>query len=107
VWDTLLAPWGLHITITPKDEIWVCGSSRVKKPDGKGWLITPPDDQWVLKLNPAGEVLSRVPLPLTKTPPGQPSEVSWVHAIAVDSQGNVYLGDIQGKRAQKFVVQRP
>jgi hypothetical protein len=26
--------------------------------------------------------------------------------IAVDSQGNIYAGDIIGKRAQKFVLKR-
>jgi hypothetical protein len=33
----------------------------------------------------------------------QPGEVNWVHGIALDSKGNVYLGDIVGKRVQKFV----
>jgi hypothetical protein len=28
-------------------------------------------------------------------------EVNWVHAMAADSAGNLYLGDIKGKRAQK------
>ena len=33
----------------------------------------------------------------------KPGQVSWVHGIALDSKGNVYLGDIKGKRFQKFV----
>jgi len=37
-------------------------------------------------------------------PKGQkPGELDWVHAVAVDRQGNLYLGDIQGKRAQRFL----
>jgi hypothetical protein len=28
-----------------------------------------------------------------------------VHCIATDSKGNLYVGDIKGKRAQKFVRQ--
>jgi hypothetical protein len=41
-------------------------------------------------------------------PKGQnPDELDWVHALAVDHQGNLYLGDIQGKRAQKFVRLEP
>jgi len=36
------------------------------------------------------------------TPQGKAGELDWVHGIAVDSQGNLYLGDIQGQRAQKF-----
>jgi hypothetical protein len=30
-----------------------------------------------------------------------------VHAIAVDSKGNLYAGDIKGRRVQKFVRQEP
>jgi DNA-binding beta-propeller fold protein YncE len=34
-------------------------------------------------------------------------EFHWVHAIAIDSQGNVYAGDVDtGKRVQKFVRRR-
>jgi hypothetical protein len=29
-----------------------------------------------------------------------------VHCMAVDSKGDLYAGDIMGKRAQKFVRQR-
>jgi hypothetical protein len=36
----------------------------------------------------------------------RPGDVNWVHAIALDSKGNVYLGDIIGKRVQKFVPQK-
>ena len=32
--------------------------------------------------------------------------VDWVHAIAVDSQDRIYLGDIEGKRAQRFEIRR-
>jgi bifunctional non-homologous end joining protein LigD len=33
----------------------------------------------------------------------KPGETDWVHAVAVDSKGNLYAGDIKGKRLQKFV----
>ena len=30
----------------------------------------------------------------------------WVHKIAVDSQGNIYTGEVnQGRRLQKFVLE--
>ena len=30
----------------------------------------------------------------------------WVHKLAVDSQGNIYTGEVnQGRRLQKFVLQ--
>ena len=48
-------------------------------------------------------------MPLDKTADGRgkAGEVDWVHGIAVDSKGNLYLGDIQGKRAQKFSLRKP
>jgi DNA-binding beta-propeller fold protein YncE len=103
VWNNLITPWGLWIS--KNDDIWVCGSS-VKKKDGEDALaILPPQDQVVMKLNRKGEVLLRVPLQMTTDPPGKPGELNWVHDIAFDSKGNLYLTDIQGHRAQKFVPQ--
>jgi len=100
VWANLITPWGL--CLTKNDEIWVCGSSPVRK-DGTGeWIVVPPSDQMVMKLSQKGEVLLRVPLSKTTVPPGKLGEVNWVHGIGLDSQGNLYLGDIQGERAQKF-----
>ncbi|MBM4028476.1 MAG: hypothetical protein FJ280_24235 [Planctomycetes bacterium] len=100
VWADLITPWGLHLT--QAGELWVCGSSPRKKAGTNEWAITPPPDQVVMKLNLKGQVLLRVPLVQTPTPPGKPGELDWVHTIAADSQGHLYLGDIQGQRAQKF-----
>jgi hypothetical protein len=101
VWEDLIAPWGLWIS--KDDEIWACGSS-VKKTEGTEELnILPPPDQIVLKLNRKGKVLQRVPLTMTTDTPGKPGELNWVHGIAFDSKSNLYLTDIQGYRAQKFV----
>ncbi|MBL7037680.1 MAG: 6-bladed beta-propeller [Pirellulaceae bacterium] len=105
VWDDLMMPWGF--AMTKNDEVWVCGSSGAKQPDGDGWVITPPPDQLLMKLSSNGKILLRVPLRQTAAAPGKPGEVDWVHAIAVDSKGNIYLGDIQGKRAQKFTLRQP
>ena len=33
----------------------------------------------------------------------QPGDLNWLHCLAFDSKGNLYAGDIIGKRAQKFV----
>ena len=100
VWADLITPWGL--CMTKKDEIWISGSSLMKDEKGE-CLVLPPPDQILMKVDLKGKVLLRVPLESTTVPPGKSGEVSWVHGIAVDSQGNIYLGDIQGKRAQKFV----
>jgi hypothetical protein len=103
VWPDLITPWGLHVT--KKEDIWVCGSSPVRKDvaDEAGeWVVTPPPDQLVMKLSLRGKVLLRIPLPKIAVAPGKPGELDWVHGIATDAQGNLYLGDIRGKRAQKF-----
>jgi DNA-binding beta-propeller fold protein YncE len=101
VWSNLITPWGLWMS--KDDEIWVCGSSAMKKEGTEALAILPPQDQVVVKLNQKGKVLLRVPLPMTTSPPGKPGELNWVHAIAFDSQDNLYLTDIRGQRAQKFV----
>ena len=100
VWENIVTPWGLWLT--KNQELWVCGASCVKKDGTDEHIVIPPSDQVLMKLNLKGEVLLRIPLPKTAVPPGKPGELDWVHGIAVDSQGNLYLGDIQGKRAQKF-----
>jgi sugar lactone lactonase YvrE len=105
VWSDLIMPWGF--AMTENDELWVCGSSGVRQPGGDSWVITPPPDQMLMKLSTSGEVLARVPLKSPATPPSKPGEVDWVHAIAIDSQGDLYLGDIQGKRAQKWTLHLP
>lgn len=105
VWKDIIMPWGLYVT--KNDEIWVCGASPVKKADGPGLQVAPPADQVVMKLDIQGKVLLRATLPVIQTVPGKPGEVDWVHAIAVDRQGDLYLGDVQGKRAQKFRLRQP
>jgi len=100
VWENIVTPWGLWLT---KDqELWVCGASCIKKEGTDEHIVLPPPDQVLMKLNLKGEVLRRIPLSKTAVPPGKPGELDWVHGIAVDSKGNFYLGDIQGKRAQRF-----
>lgn len=101
VWSNVVTPWGLWIS--KNDEIWVCGSSCFRKQGSDEWVVLPPSDQVVMKLNQKGEVLLRIPLPKTTLPPGKSGELDWVHGIAFDSRGNLYLGDIQGGRAQKFL----
>jgi len=100
VWEKLITPWGFHMT--EQDELWVCGASPERRKVEDRWAVVPPPDQLLMKLNTKGEALLRVPLAMTATPPGKPGELNWVHGVAIDSQGNLYLGDIQGKRAQKF-----
>ena len=100
VWENIVTPWGLWLT--KNEELWVCGASCVKKEGTDEHIVLPPQDQVLMKLNLKGEVLLRIPLAKTAVPPGKAGELDWVHGIAIDSKGSLYLGDIQGKRAQKF-----
>ena len=87
----------------PHDEIWVCGCSPMAWRETDDCLSCPPKDQIFMKFDTTGRVLQ-----LWTTPKGvdgaeQPGDLNWVHGVALDSQGNIYAGDIIGKRAQKFV----
>jgi DNA-binding beta-propeller fold protein YncE len=105
VWSEVLVPWG--IWISPKDEIWVCGSSPMpwithpKYPTAP--LGCPPRDQLIVKFNGAGRALQLATFPKGEDGQEKPGELNWLHCLAFDSKGNVFLGDIIGHRVQKFV----
>jgi sugar lactone lactonase YvrE len=105
VWNNLVTPWGF--CMTKDDELWVCGSSpQVWRADDSA-VGCPPKDQVLMRFNTDGKLLQ-----LWTTPKGidgleRPGELNWVHCVATDSQGNLYAGDIKGKRAQKFKLVKP
>jgi len=101
VWSDLLVPWG--ICVSPKDEIWVCGSSPMPWREEDTVLGCPPKDQLVMKFDTTGKLLQLWTFPKGEDGKEKPGEINWIHAIALDSRGNLYLGDIVGQRAQKFV----
>ena len=96
LWDNLIMPWGLWIS--PQDELWVCGSS----PQWwrKGGEYPPPKDQMFMRFSTDGRLQQLWTVPVGTE---QPGACDWVHCVAVDAEGNLYAGDIQGKRLQKFV----
>ncbi|HUT11529.1 MAG TPA: peptidyl-alpha-hydroxyglycine alpha-amidating lyase family protein [Thermoguttaceae bacterium] len=104
-WRNLLVPWGL--AITEDDEIWACGSSPMVWEQGGGLLGCPPKDQVFMKFDTDGKLLQLWTVPKGEDGGEQPGEVNWLHAIDVDSQGNIYAGDIRGQKAQKFIRQEP
>ena len=104
-WTDLMVPWGLWVT--PNDEIWACGSSPMQWRKEDSTLGCPPKDQICMKFDTDGKLLQLVTIPKGLDGLERVGEVNWVHAIALDSRGNLYLGDIIGKRAQKFVRRSP
>jgi hypothetical protein len=102
-WRNLVNPWGMWIT--PRDEILVSGSSP-KRWTERHNLGNPPTDALVLKFNRNGRALELWTFPMAQ--PGRmiPGEIDWIHAIAADSAGNLYLGDVADEspshRLQKF-----
>ena len=56
-----------------------------------------------MKFSPQGKLLQLWTVPKGADGLEKPGELNWVHAMAVDSKGNLYAGDIHGKRAQKFI----
>src|SRR5262249_39587192 len=97
-WCNLMVPWGLWVS--PRDEVWACGSSPAAWRDDAYALATPPHDQIWMKFDHAGRVLQLWSVPLGN----KPGQLDWVHCIVTDSRGNVYCGDNKGKRVQKFVL---
>ncbi len=102
-WRDLIVPWG--IWVTPADDIWVCGSSTMPA-EGDTVPCCPPKDQLFMRFDRNGKLLQLWTVPKGADGKEQPGELNWVHAMALDSEGNIYAGDIMGKKAQKFVLQR-
>lgn len=104
-WSDVIVPWGFWVT--PKDEVWVCGSSPMPWREDPAYpgapLSCPPRDQLVMKFDTSGRVRQLWTIPKGEDGKEKPGDVNWLHAVALDSKGNMYLGDIIGKRAQKFV----
>jgi len=98
-WAHLMMPWGL--CMTGRDELWVCGSSP------QNWYTNgqypPPKDQVFMRIGTDGRVRQVWTVPIGADGHEQPGQCNWLHAVAEDSQGNLYAGDINGKRIQKFL----
>ncbi len=102
VWSNVVTPWGF--CMMPNDDVWVCGSSPMTwVQNAKEPLGCPPKDQLFARFTPAGKLVQIWMVPKGTDGNEQPGDLNWVHGMALDSQGNIYAGDIIGKRIQKFV----
>jgi sugar lactone lactonase YvrE len=103
-WTNIVTPW--HLTITKDDELYVCGSSPMlwsEVPPSAPYLGIPPKDQLFMKLDLDGRIKQLWVIPKGEDGNEKPGELNWVHSMAIGADGSLYFGDIQGKRAQKFV----
>ncbi len=103
-WKNIMTPWALWIT--KDDEIWVCGSSPMlwaEVPATQVQLATPPKDEVIMKLDTEGRLKQLLVVPKGQNGKEQPGDLNWAHSMAVAADGALYFGDVQGKRAQKFV----
>ena len=107
-WSNVLVPWGFWMTAD--DDVWVCGSSPMPWRDDPAYpgapLGCPPKDQVLMRFNTGGRLLQQWTIPKAEDGAETPGTLNWVHCLAIDSQGDVYVGDIIGKRVQKFVRRR-
>lgn len=96
-WANVALPWAL--CLTPANEVWVCGSTPTAWRDDEFTLDTPPHDQLLYRFDLDGRLLQ-----LWQTPKGDgPGQQRWAHAVAVDSNGRLYCGDLDALRAQRFL----
>jgi hypothetical protein len=96
-----MVPWGL--TITANDEIWACGCSPMTWRKEDRHLSCPPKDQLLVRFDTTGRVLQLWALPMGNVGKELPGELNWLHGVAVDSHGDLYVSDIIGQRTQKLL----
>ena len=100
-WTGMMVPW--TIFMTRNDELYVIGSSPSRWNPGEMMIGIPPKDQLVMRLNTDFQVLSWWTFPFQPDAAKmKPGDLNWVHGIAVDADGNLFLGDVNGNRIQKF-----
>jgi len=56
-----------------------------------------------MKFDTGGKLLELWTFPIGEDGRERPGKLNWLHDLAVDSGGNLYLGDVKGNRAQKFI----
>jgi len=103
-WKNIITPW--YIVITGNDDVYICGSSPTRwseVPATQTMLATPPKDQLLLKLDSEGRITQVTVFPKGENGKEKPGDLNWVHSMAVAPDGSIYFGDVQGRRAQKFI----
>ena len=94
IWRDLILPWPL--IPTANNEIWTCGCAPVRTEDysstvgGRGVQT-----QLVMKFDANGKVLQVWGFPVSERTQNVhvPGKLNMMHGMAVDAQGNLYLGE--------------
>lgn len=101
-WKNLCVPW--TVRVTKQDEVYIVGASPGQWREEDVQLGIPPKDQLVMKFDTEGRVLGWWSFPLGPDKGAERGQLAWVHGLAIDAEGHLYLGDIMGKRAQRFLL---
>lgn len=87
-------PWAIRIG--PDGAVYVLDGGDLV---GGAFNPQPPDRGYVIKMDGQGKVLTK-----WSRYGNYDGQLMWAHAVAIGKDGAVYVGDIQGRRAQKFVA---
>jgi len=103
IWRDLILPWPL--IPTANNEIWTCGVTPVRTEEysptvgGRGVI-----NQMVMKFSAEGKILQMYGFPVSERTQGEhvPGKLNMMHGMAVDQQGNLYLGEAFNPGPQKW-----
>ncbi len=102
IWKNLILPWPL--IPTESDEIWTCGTTPIRLENysqiTSGRLRK---DQLVMKFTVDGKILQICSFTTCARNEPSPGSFNMLHSIAVDSRGDLYLGEAFNPGPQKFV----
>jgi len=103
IWRDLILPWPL--IPTANGEIWTCGCTPIRLEnytDITGGKLQ--QDQLVLKFSSEGKILQIYAFPTVGRGPAHvPGKLNMLHGLAVDTGGNLYLGEAFNPGPQKWV----
>ena len=102
IWRDLLIAWPL--TPTANNEIWTCGCTPIKLENYRAITGgTLQQDQIGMKFNADGKILQIYGFPtVARGTRHVPGKLNMVHGIAIDLQGNLYLGEAFNPGPQKW-----
>ncbi|MDG2289307.1 MAG: hypothetical protein P8K83_05835 [Woeseiaceae bacterium] len=106
-WRDTIAPWAIasianYVLVAGERLVSGKSTESIASEKVKGGYTDPPLRQDVLVFNETGEIVKKISLPQGN----QYGQVSWLHAIDVDDEGNIFLSDVVGNHIQKWKLGR-